>query len=79
MYDVLRALNELHSGNSPEVKSARRIIQLMLGRESKTRQAIETRWHDWTLKQQLSTPTAGASSTKPQKLLLDVSAYEKIE
>ena len=45
MSDVLRALNELASGNSSEVKSARKIIQLMLGCDAKTRQAIETNIH----------------------------------
>ncbi len=43
--DVLRELDELDSGDSPEVKSARKIIQQMLAREAKTRHEIETNIH----------------------------------
>ena len=45
MSDVLRALDELDSGNSPEVRSARKIIQLMLGHDSTTRRALEKDIH----------------------------------
>ena len=45
MSDVLRALDELDSRNSPEVRSARKIIQRMLGCDAKTRQAVEKNIH----------------------------------
>ncbi|TAN41053.1 MAG: hypothetical protein EPN25_05690 [Nitrospirae bacterium] len=40
--DVLRALDELDARDSSEVISAKRMLQLMLRRGSKTRQAMET-------------------------------------
>ena len=45
MSDVLRALDELDSRNSPEVRSAKKIIQRMLGCDAKTRQAVEKNIH----------------------------------